>query len=293
MTRILLADHSPHAQRMGERILRDEGYEVATVTDGETALLRLKDLAPDLVLADISLPSRNGYEVCEYVKTSGKYPQTKVILTAGPVTAFDEGRAQSAGSDGFVRKPFEASVLLGALQPLVEKPEVSGGPKRESTGETAAKAAVPKPLPVVAAPAPPKPIDREQVRAAVILALEASMITIIENITDKVVVAIEAETAPAQPKVLAPEPKPAIPEPKRAEVKPAEVKPAEGKTAAVEPKVVSATAPKPAPPVAAAVKPPDVKPPEPKSELKSEPAPAQPPEEPVVRIRTPLFRSLS
>ena len=43
MSRILLADHSPHAQRMGERILRDEGYEVATVTDGETALLRLKD----------------------------------------------------------------------------------------------------------------------------------------------------------------------------------------------------------------------------------------------------------
>ena len=89
MSRVLLADHSPHAQRMGERILRDEGYEVATVTDGETALLRLKDLAPDVILADISLPTRSGYEVCEYVKTSGKFPQTRVILTAGPVTAYD------------------------------------------------------------------------------------------------------------------------------------------------------------------------------------------------------------
>jgi CheY-like chemotaxis protein len=204
MSRILLADHSPHAQRMGERILRDEGYEVAAVTDGETALLRLKDLAPDVILADISLPTRNGYEICEYVKTSGKFPQTRVILTAGPVTAYDETRAQSAGSDGFVRKPFEASALLNTLQPLIEKPEAQAAPK--------AVVAQPKPAaeakPVQSAPPPPpspRPIDREQVRAAVILALEASMITMIENITDKVIVALEADarTAPPQAKVAA------------------------------------------------------------------------------------------
>lgn len=264
MSRILLADHSPHAQRMGERILRDEGFEVATVTDGETALLRLKDLAPDLVLADISLPGRNGYEVCEYVKTSGKYPQTRVILTAGPVTAFDEARAQSAGSDAFVRKPFEASVLLAAVQPLTEKPDANRAVTVESKIGAVAKTLAPAvPAPVVAPPPPPKPIDREQVRAAVILALEASMITIIENITDKVVVALEADTRPAvpvRPEAAPPEAKPA----------PAEVK---------EVKTVTASAAKPAPPV----KPPEVQP---------EPVPA-PPEEPVVRIRTPLFRSLS
>src|SRR6266851_5678897 len=191
MSRILLADHSPHAQRMGERILRDEGYEVATVTDGETALLRLKDLAPDLILADISLPSRTGYEVCEYVKTSGKHPQTRVVLTAGPVAAYDEARAHAAGADGFVRKPFEASVLLGIVQPLIEKPETT------TASHLAAdqKGTVPpgSTLPPLAPAAAPRPVDREQVRAAVILALEASMITMIENITDKVVLALEAE----------------------------------------------------------------------------------------------------
>lgn len=264
MSRILLADHSPHAQRMGERILRDEGFEVATVTDGETALLRLKDLAPDLVLADISLPSRNGYEVCEYVKTSGKYPQTRVILTAGPVTAYDESRAQSAGSDGFVRKPFEASILLGTLQPLVEKPEASAIPQTRSAPKVAAPVAA-KP---VAAPAPePKPVDREQVRAAVILALEASMITIIENITDKVVVALDAETGPVVPPAAKPAPPP----------QPAKPAPLENKT-------VSAAAAKPAPPAA---------PPATPVEVKTEPPPTAPPSEPVVRIRTPLFRSIS
>jgi CheY-like chemotaxis protein len=265
MSRILLADHSPHAQRMGERILRDEGFEVATVTDGETALLRLKDLAPDLILADVSLPSRNGYEVCEYVKTSGKYPSTRVILTAGPVTAYDEGRAQSAGSDGFVRKPFEASVLLGTLQPLVEKPEKADVP-RTSPAAKPAEPVLSKPA-IAAAPAP-KPIDREQVRAAVILALEASMITMIENITDKVVVALETETRPAAPPPVAAKPAaPPAPKPVPAEIK-----------------TVSAAAPKPAVPAT---------PPAPAAESKPEPAPVAPATEPVVRIRTPLFRSLS
>jgi CheY-like chemotaxis protein len=246
MSRILLADHSPHAQRMGERILRDEGYEVATVTDGETALLRLKDLAPDIVLADISLPTRTGYEVCEYVKTSGKFPQTRVILTAGPVTSYDETRAQAAGADAFLRKPFEATALLNSLQPAADKQEPSAPAKAAVAPKPAAEA---KPVQFVPPPPPaPRPIDREQVRAAVILALEASMITMIENITDKVVVALEADarTAPSA-------------------------------QAKVAPKAAAATAPAAAPSL-------------PPAALESKPAP---PDEPVVHVRTPVFRTLS
>jgi len=246
MSRILLADHSPHAQRMGERILRDEGFEVVTVTDGETALLRLKDLAPDLVMADVSLPSRSGYEICEYVKTSGKYPQTRVLLTAGPVAAFDDTRAHAAGSDGFVRKPFEASVLLAMVQPLMEKPDSNAIPARATEFRPAAPAPAYTPAPAVPQPVAPRPIDREQVRAAVILALEASLITMIENITDKVVVALEAETRTAAPSPA-----------KAAETR------------------ASAAPAQPARP----------------EQPKSQPAPA--PEEPVVRIRTPVFRTLS
>ncbi|HUJ23420.1 MAG TPA: response regulator [Bryobacteraceae bacterium] len=264
MSRILLADHSPHAQRMGERILRDEGYEVAAVTDGETALLRLKDLAPDLILADISLPGRSGYEVCEYVKTSGKYPQTRVVLTAGPLTSFDEARAAAAGLDGFLRKPFQASLLLNTVQPLIEKPDKEPVARREEAEKAdAVFAEPPPPRPAPQAPAapppvipPPRPVDREQVRAAVIVALEASMINLIENITDQVVGALEEE---------------------RKTVSPA----AQGKAAAV---AVAAPVPAatPLPPAAPAARP---EPP------KTEPGPA--PDEPVVRIRTPLFRTLS
>ena len=73
MSRILLADDSPHAQRMGERILRDEGFEVVSVTDGETAMIRLSDVDPDLVLADAFLPRRSGLEICREVKTNPRF----------------------------------------------------------------------------------------------------------------------------------------------------------------------------------------------------------------------------
>jgi len=56
MSRILLVDDSPHAQRMGERILSDEGFEVVTVTTAESALIRLDDVDPDVVLADTVMP---------------------------------------------------------------------------------------------------------------------------------------------------------------------------------------------------------------------------------------------
>ncbi len=74
MSRILLADDSPHAQRMGERILRDEGHEVITVSDGLVAMLRLKDADPDLIIADISMPEVSGYELCDYIKSNGAHP---------------------------------------------------------------------------------------------------------------------------------------------------------------------------------------------------------------------------
>src|SRR5205807_578068 len=81
MSTILLADDSPHAQRMGERILREEGFAVVSLTDGDTAMLRLDDVDPDLIIADVFLPGRNGFELCRHVKATRRH--VRVILTAG------------------------------------------------------------------------------------------------------------------------------------------------------------------------------------------------------------------
>ena len=119
MSRILLADDSPHAQRMGERILREEGFEVVTVTDGETALMRMPDVDPDLVLVDILLPQKSGYEICEFVKTSPQHRHTRVVLLAGLLEPVDEAEAARVKADGVLKKPLEASVVIATVKPLV------------------------------------------------------------------------------------------------------------------------------------------------------------------------------
>jgi len=184
MTRILLADDSPHAQRMGEQILSEEGFEVVTVSDGDSALLRLEDVDPDLVLADVMMPHRSGYEVCQYVKLSPRHKHVRVILTAGVKDQFDEAEARRAQADGIVQKPFQASVLLGVVKPLLEMALKERG-SGSATGVPSGPGKRPAPqAPVVAL------IDPERVRSAVTVALDASLSGIIDEITEKVLIAL-------------------------------------------------------------------------------------------------------
>ena len=91
MSIILLADDSPHAQRMGERILRDEGFEVVSVTDGESAMLRMADVDPDLVIADVFFP--DGTVSSCAAPSRPEHRHVRVILTAGLLEPFDEDEA--------------------------------------------------------------------------------------------------------------------------------------------------------------------------------------------------------
>ncbi len=182
MSRILLADDSPHAQRMGERILRDEGHEVITVSDGRVAMLRLEDASPDLIIADISMPEVTGYELCEYVKRHGGMP---VILTAGAVEPIDEQEVDRVRADGILKKPFEASLLLASIGRFVSGARRSSR-KRDSEGAPAAPKAPLQPRSVTV-------LDPEQIRAAVTVALDAAMPALIDQISERVVAALSGK----------------------------------------------------------------------------------------------------
>ncbi len=199
MSRILLADDSPHAQRMGEFILREEGFEVVTVTDGVTAVVRLADVDPDLVLADVSLPQRNGYELCKYVKSNSRHRHAKVILTAGAQEPIDEEESRRVGADGTLRKPFEASVVIEAAKRLVEAAEQARTELPPIEGEQPlAEAPQAAPVDVIAEttvfdPPPAVETDPQSVRAAVTLALECALPVLIDEITQRVLVALEQD----------------------------------------------------------------------------------------------------
>lgn len=129
--RVLLADDSPHAQRMGERILREEGFEVVTVTDGETAIMRLKDVDPDVVIVDAFLPQVSGYDLCGFIKKQPQHSHVRVLLTSTALEKVDDDQAYNVGADGQLKKPFEASVMLKSLKDLI-----GGSDKKKRTGST-------------------------------------------------------------------------------------------------------------------------------------------------------------
>lgn len=184
MPRILLADDSPHAQRMGERILREEGFEVVSVTDGETAMVRMADVDPDVILADVFLPRKSGYEICRAVKTSPQHKHVRVILTAGALEPVDEIEAKRVGGDAILKKPFEASVVVTTIMPLVQAAQFARGLFAEQLAQ-----APPPAEPPPAAPIAPE-IDQERVRAAITLALDAALPAMIEEVTTRVMVAL-------------------------------------------------------------------------------------------------------
>ena len=86
--------------------LKDQGIEVVAVGNGEAAVRKISELRPDLVLADVFMPVRNGYEVCQYVKEDESLKHIPVILLVGAFDPLDEQEAQRVGADGVLKKPF-------------------------------------------------------------------------------------------------------------------------------------------------------------------------------------------
>jgi CheY-like chemotaxis protein len=211
MTRILLVDDSPHAQRMGERILSEEGYEVVTVSNADSALIRLEDVDPDVVIADTVMPGRTGYDICQYVKMSPRHRHVRVVLTAGVLETLDHEHSKRVEADGVLMKPFEATALLTTVKPLGD---AAVADRAARASESAPGAEAPK----AKSPAAPfiAVVDEEQVRAAVTVSLDAAMETMVDEITRRVLAALASKKpdaavpAPA-PAIASAQPKPAAP----------------------------------------------------------------------------------
>jgi CheY-like chemotaxis protein len=104
--RILVADDNSNIHRTVSLALKDAGVEVVAVGNGEAAVRKMAEIKPDLVLADIFMPVRSGYEVCEFVKHDPRFSHTPVVLLIGAFDPFDEREAQRVQADGILKKPF-------------------------------------------------------------------------------------------------------------------------------------------------------------------------------------------
>jgi CheY-like chemotaxis protein len=172
VARILVADDNSNIQKMVGLALKDQGIDVIAVGNGEAAVRKISDLRPDLVLADVFMPVRNGYEVCKFVKGDSSLAHIPVILLVGAFDPLDEQEAQRVGADGVLKKPFVPpdpliSMVKSALQragsphaAVVEKavvPAMAGGPA--VAGRTSSAPAASVPATVFATPPEKAPVE--------------------------------------------------------------------------------------------------------------------------------------
>ncbi len=118
-TRILLADDSITIQKVVNLTFADEGIEVVAVSNGDLAERRLAEVAPDLVLADIFMPGKNGYELCESIKENPQFRNVPVVLLVGAFEPFDQVEARRVRADAHLTKPFESRTLVETVRRLI------------------------------------------------------------------------------------------------------------------------------------------------------------------------------
>ena len=141
MAKILVADDNSNIQKMVGLALKDQGIDVVAVGNGEAAVRKISDMRPDLVLADVFMPVRNGYEVCRYVKEDSSLSHIPVILLVGAFDPLDEQEAQRVGADGVLKKPFvPPDPLISMVKSALQRAGVSIGP-----ASTTEKAPLPPP----------------------------------------------------------------------------------------------------------------------------------------------------
>lgn len=120
--KVLVADDSLNVQKTLSQLLGEAGIEVVTVGNGEHAVRKLAQFKPDVVLADVFMPVRSGFEVCEYIKSSEEFSHVPVLLLASTLEPYDEKEALRVGADGRVSKPFsEPAAVLNSVQEWLAK----------------------------------------------------------------------------------------------------------------------------------------------------------------------------
>jgi CheY-like chemotaxis protein len=131
---ILLADDSPTIQRLVQQTFADTGFNVVSVNNGDAAVRRFQEIRPDVVLADIYMPGKDGYEVCAYVSSHSPNARVPVVLLVGAFDAFDEGTARQAGAVAHITKPFEPQALIDLVTSVLAS---AGQPQTQAWSEAA------------------------------------------------------------------------------------------------------------------------------------------------------------
>lgn len=117
--KILIADDEPNIVMSLEFLMRHSGYEVATAGDGDETLRMLGEFRPDLVLLDVMLPLRDGFEVCQKIRADPQWRDLKVVMLTAKGREVEVAKGLAIGADAYITKPFATRDLLSNVQRLL------------------------------------------------------------------------------------------------------------------------------------------------------------------------------
>ncbi|MBU6432856.1 MAG: response regulator, partial [Nitrospirae bacterium] len=132
MPKVLVADDSIAVRKVAERLLTEAGFGVALAANGEEALAYLAKEKPDLIVSDVIMPDKSGYEVCAFVREQRALANTPVLLISGIVNDEVTKQAESCHADGVLKKPFQGTSLKDRVLELLAKRQGPAAPAAKS-----------------------------------------------------------------------------------------------------------------------------------------------------------------
>jgi len=124
---VLVAEDEPNIVLSLQFIMKKAGIDVRVAEDGDQAIREIEKKCPDAVLLDIMLPKRDGFSVCETIKSAPEWAGIKVIMLTAKSRDEDKKRALSLGADSYITKPFSTRELVDHVMELVRRDEVVDG----------------------------------------------------------------------------------------------------------------------------------------------------------------------
>lgn len=117
--KVLIADDEPNIVTSLEYLMARSGYDVEVARNGEEALALVESFAPDLVLLDVMMPKRSGYEVCQKMRTRPDWAHIKIVMLSAKGREAEVSKGMSLGADAYVTKPFSNRELIAQVGALL------------------------------------------------------------------------------------------------------------------------------------------------------------------------------
>ncbi len=109
---VLVVDDEPNIALSLEYLMKEQGFEVRVARDGEAALEALRERLPDVMLLDVMLPKRDGYEVCQTVRATPEWSKLRIIMLTAKGRSIEQEKGLALGADDYITKPFSTRQVI-------------------------------------------------------------------------------------------------------------------------------------------------------------------------------------